>query len=45
VIAAAPEHAEGLEGAQLRRIGVVRGQSVLGVALDQLREAHDGGAA
>ncbi|HET6695274.1 MAG TPA: phosphoribosylformylglycinamidine synthase subunit PurL [Gaiellaceae bacterium] len=45
LIAATPEHAEGLEGAQLRRIGVVRGRSVLGVQLEQLREAYEGGAA
>ena len=31
-----------LEGAQLRRIGVVRGHSVLGVSLEQLREAYEG---
>jgi phosphoribosylformylglycinamidine synthase subunit PurL len=45
VIAAAPEQAEGLEGAQLRRLGVVRGRSVLGVPLEQLREAYEGEAA
>jgi phosphoribosylformylglycinamidine synthase len=45
VIACPPERAEGLEGARLRRLGVVRGGSMLGIPLAELREAHDGAAA
>ena len=45
VIACSPERAEGLEGARLRRIGVVRGDSLLGIPLAELREAHEGAAA
>ena len=45
VIACPPERAEGLEGARLRKLGVVRGGSMLGIPLAELREAHDGAAA
>jgi hypothetical protein len=45
VIACPPERAEGLEGARLRKLGVVRGSSMLGIPLAELREAHDGAAA
>jgi phosphoribosylformylglycinamidine synthase len=45
VIACPPEQAEGLEGARLRKLGVVRGSSMLGIPLAELREAHDGAAA
>jgi phosphoribosylformylglycinamidine synthase len=42
VIACPPERAEGLEGVRLRRLGVVRGGSLLGIPLADLREAHEG---
>jgi hypothetical protein len=43
VVACAPDDAESLEGIALRRIGVVRGSRLLGVRLDELREAYGGG--
>jgi phosphoribosylformylglycinamidine synthase II len=43
VVACAPERAESLEGAPLRRLGVVGGGRLLGVRLAELREAYDGG--
>jgi phosphoribosylformylglycinamidine synthase len=45
VVACAPDHAESLEGIALRRIGVVGGSRLLGVGLDELREAYGGGRA
>jgi phosphoribosylformylglycinamidine (FGAM) synthase-like enzyme len=45
VIASPSERAEGLEGARLRRIGVVRGSSLLGIPLETLRSAYEGAAA
>ena len=43
VVACAPERVEALEGLELRRLGVVGGQKVLGVPLEDLREAYEGG--
>jgi phosphoribosylformylglycinamidine synthase subunit PurL len=43
VVACAPDDAESLKGIALRRIGVVRGSRLLGVRLDELREAYGGG--
>jgi phosphoribosylformylglycinamidine synthase II len=45
VIACDPERADELEGIALRRIGTVGGDRLLGVPLDELREAHEGGRA
>ncbi|MGH3113970.1 MAG: AIR synthase-related protein, partial [Gaiellaceae bacterium] len=45
VVACAPDDAENLEGIALRRIGVVGGSRLLGVRLDELREAYGGGRA
>jgi phosphoribosylformylglycinamidine synthase subunit PurL len=42
VVACAPERAEALQGAPLRRIGVVGGDRLLGVPLADLREAYEG---
>jgi phosphoribosylformylglycinamidine synthase II len=42
VVACAPERAEALEGVALRRIGVVGGERLLGVALAGLRAAYEG---
>ena len=42
VLACAPEHAEALEGAKLRRIGVVGGDRLLGIPLAELRSAYEG---
>jgi phosphoribosylformylglycinamidine synthase subunit PurL len=43
VVACAPERVEALEGLELRRLGVVGGRTLLGVPLDDLRRAHEGG--
>ncbi|HEU4448655.1 MAG TPA: phosphoribosylformylglycinamidine synthase subunit PurL [Gaiellaceae bacterium] len=43
VLACAPERADELEGAPLRRLGVVRGDRLLGVALPELRTAYEEG--
>jgi len=43
VVACAPERAESLEGALLRRLGVVGGDRLFGLRLGELREAYDGG--
>ncbi len=43
VVACTPERVEALEGLELRRLGVVGGQKVLGVPLEDLREAYEGG--
>ena len=43
VVACPPEHAEALEGVALRRLGVVRGEKLLGVPLGALREAYEAG--
>jgi len=42
VVGCPPERAGALEGVELRRIGVVRGDRILGVALEELREAYEG---
>ena len=42
VLACAPERAEALEGAKLRRIGVVGGDRLLGVPLADVRAAYEG---
>ena len=42
VLACAPERAEALEGAKLRRIGVVGGDRLLGIPLAELRSAYEG---
>jgi phosphoribosylformylglycinamidine synthase subunit PurL len=44
IVACPPQRAEALEGAPLRRLGVVRGEKLLGVPLSDLRAAHEGGA-
>jgi phosphoribosylformylglycinamidine synthase subunit PurL len=44
IVACPPERAEALEGAPLRRLGVVGGGKLLGVPLSELRAAHEGGA-
>jgi phosphoribosylformylglycinamidine synthase subunit PurL len=44
IVACSPERAEALEGAPLRRLGVVGGEKLLGVPLSDLRAAHEGGA-
>jgi phosphoribosylformylglycinamidine synthase len=41
VVACPPERAESLEGVALRRLGVVGGDRILDVSLDDLREAHE----
>jgi phosphoribosylformylglycinamidine synthase subunit PurL len=43
VVACAPERVEALAGPELRRLGVVGGRKLLGVPLDDLRQAHEGG--
>jgi phosphoribosylformylglycinamidine synthase len=40
VLACAPEVADRLGGVPIRRLGVVGGESLLGVGLDELREAY-----
>ena len=40
VLACAPDEVERLGGVPIRRLGVAGGESLLGVALDDLREAH-----
>jgi phosphoribosylformylglycinamidine synthase II len=42
IVACAPERAEALEGAKLRRIGTVGGAHLLGVPLAELRAAYEG---
>jgi len=42
VVACAPERVGALEGVELRRVGVVGGDGILGVALEELREAYEG---
>jgi len=42
VLACAPERADALEGAKLRRIGVVGGDRLLGVPLADVRAAYEG---
>jgi phosphoribosylformylglycinamidine synthase len=42
VVSCAPERAEALEGAKLRRIGVVGGARLLGLPLAELRTAYEG---
>jgi phosphoribosylformylglycinamidine synthase len=44
VVACTPERAEALEGAQLRRLGTVGGQKLLGIPLADLRRAFEQGA-
>ena len=44
VVACAPERVEALEGVPLRRLGIVGGEKLLGVPLEDLREAYEGGA-
>jgi phosphoribosylformylglycinamidine synthase len=44
VVACSPERAEALEGVPLRRLGIVRGEELLGVPLADLRAAHEEGA-
>ena len=44
VVACSPERAEALEGVPVRRLGVVRGEKLLGVPLADLRAAHEEGA-
>ncbi len=44
VVACAPERAESLEGVQLRKLGVVGGDRLLGARLSDLRAAHEGTA-
>jgi phosphoribosylformylglycinamidine synthase subunit PurL len=43
VVACAPERAESLEGAALRRLGVVGGDRLLGARLAELRDAYEDG--
>ncbi|HEV3408242.1 MAG TPA: hypothetical protein VG079_06100, partial [Gaiellaceae bacterium] len=43
VVTCAPGDLARLEGVALRQIGVVGGPSLLGVPLDDLRTAYDGG--
>jgi hypothetical protein len=40
VLACPPEVADTIGGVPLRRLGVVGGDTLLGVPLDELREAH-----
>jgi phosphoribosylformylglycinamidine (FGAM) synthase-like enzyme len=42
IVACPPERAEALEGAPLRRLGIVRGEKLLGVPLSDLRAAEGG---
>jgi phosphoribosylformylglycinamidine synthase len=42
VVACPPERAEGVEGVPVRRLGIVGGDRLLGLRLDELREAYEG---
>jgi phosphoribosylformylglycinamidine synthase II len=43
IVACPPEQARGLEGVALSQIGVVGGRRILGIPLEALSEAYDGG--
>jgi hypothetical protein len=40
VLACAPEMVDRLGGVPIRRLGAVGGETLLGIGLDELREAH-----
>jgi hypothetical protein len=40
VLACAADEVDGLGGVPIRRLGVVGGDALLGLTLDELREAH-----
>jgi hypothetical protein len=40
VLACTPDEAERLGGVPIRKLGVVGGETMLGIELDELKEAH-----